>query len=72
MPVNTETTCLLPHTDVVLLLSVWHHWVKVYGFESATQILSGLWERCNKVLFFETGENEMPADFGLPSMGDSP
>jgi hypothetical protein len=72
MAITKETVCLLPQTDLVLLLSVWHHWVKMYGLPEASQILAALWERCGKVLFFETGEAEMTADFGLQMMGDSP
>lgn len=72
MAVNTETVFLLPKVELVLALSIWHHWVKAYGLETASFILSEIWKRCSKVMFFETGENEMTADFNLPTMGDSP
>jgi SAM-dependent methyltransferase len=72
MVINNETMQLLPKVDLVLLLSVWHHWVRSYGFDEAGHLLSALWEKCERVLFFETGEIEMSADFGLPAMGDSP
>ena len=71
MVINTETVNLLPSVDLILLLSVWHHWVRSYGLDQASQILSALWNKTEKVLFFETGETEMSADFGLPAMGDS-
>ncbi len=72
MEVNTETVCLLPVTDLVLLLSVWHHWVKVYGLDEATTLLALLWDKCGKIMFFETGEAEMTPDFGLSFLGNSP
>jgi len=71
MMINTETVSLLPSVDLILLLSVWHHWVRAYGLDQASQILSALWKKTERVLFFETGETEMSADFGLPAMGDS-
>jgi 2-polyprenyl-3-methyl-5-hydroxy-6-metoxy-1,4-benzoquinol methylase len=70
--INTETVRLLPQVDLILLLSVWHHWVREYGLETASQILAAVWQKTNKVLFFETGELEMPSEFGLSVMGDSP
>lgn len=72
MVVNRETARLLPQVDLVLLLSVWHHWVQAYGLAVAGEILSMVWARSNRVLFFETGEAEMPDEFGLPDMGATP
>jgi len=72
MAVSTATMCLLPKVDIVLLLSVWHHWVREHGFETAGQMLSAVWERSGKVLFFESGETEMTPEFGLSAMGNSP
>lgn len=70
--VGPDTVSLLPSTDVVLVLSVWHHWVFAYGLDQAGAILSALWDGCGRVLFFETGEEEMPATFGLPDMDGDP
>ncbi len=42
--------------------------MRAEGFEAATGMLAELWQRTGKVLFFDTGENEMPASFGLPAM----
>ncbi len=64
-PGNLE---LVPAADCTLCLSVWHHWVRSEGFEAATDMLAELWRRTGNVLFFDTGENEMPASFGLPAM----
>lgn len=68
LQVNPGTVAILPSGDTVLLLSVWHHWVKGFGFEAATAMLQQVWARTGKVLFFESGENEMPADYRLPAM----
>ncbi|MDB5057778.1 MAG: class SAM-dependent methyltransferase [Chloroflexi bacterium] len=72
MAVNLETTRLLPNVDLVLLLSVWHHWVRQYGLDDAGRLLSMVWEKTSKVLVFETGEAEMPEEFGLPDMTPTP
>lgn len=72
MLVSPGTATLLPKADLIVLTSVWHHWVLHYGLEGAGQIMSAVWERCGKVLIFETGEQEMPADFDLPPMEPSP
>lgn len=49
----------LPPVDVVLFLGVWHHMAKVYDFETTKMILSTLYQKTNKVLFFETGSSVM-------------
>lgn len=72
MAVSPKTVDLLPEVDMVLAMSIWHHWVRVYGFESATTILGRLWERCRVTMFFETGESEMPADYRLPDFVPTP
>jgi hypothetical protein len=66
--INLDTKALLPQVDLVLLLSVWHHWVRYMGQETAAELLSAVWEKTQKVLVFETGENEMGSHFGLPKM----
>ncbi|HXT35815.1 MAG TPA: class I SAM-dependent methyltransferase [Chloroflexota bacterium] len=72
MLVSPATASLLPNADLIVLTSVWHHWILHYGFDGAGQIMSTVWERCGKVLIFETGEQEMPAEFDLPPMDPSP
>jgi hypothetical protein len=66
--ITPETLDLLPEVDVVLCLSLWHHFVRSYGYEQATEMLRRIWERTRGVLFFDTGENEMPPSFRLPPM----
>jgi SAM-dependent methyltransferase len=72
MAVSVDTVALVPDADAILLLSVWHHWVRYFGLENATRLLSEIWRRCNKVLFFETGESEMPPRYRLPPMLPEP
>jgi hypothetical protein len=35
-------------------------------------MLQQVWARAGKVMFFETGENEMPPEYGLPAMTPTP
>jgi hypothetical protein len=42
--------------------------VRHYGFSKATEMLVTIWDRTGKVLFFDTGEDEMTPDFELPEM----
>lgn len=68
LSVGPETASLLPPADCTLFLSIWHHLVRDYGLERATEILATVWRRTGKILFFETGELEMPAYYHLPDM----
>jgi hypothetical protein len=43
----------LPESDVVLLLSVHHHWLMAYGPDVAGQMLQGIATRARRVLVFE-------------------
>lgn len=67
-----DTLGLLPATDCTLLLSLWHHLVRELGLDTATDLLRGLWDRTGKVMFFDSGEDEMPESFGLPRMVPTP
>jgi hypothetical protein len=58
----------VPKSDLMLFLSVWHHLVKAHGYEAAVGLLSQLWARTEQVMFFDTGEKELPPDYGLPSL----
>ena len=68
MEVTPSTIEQLPAADCVLLLSVWHHFVREWGFEAATGMLEAIWGKTGSLLFFETGEDEMPASWQLPPM----
>jgi SAM-dependent methyltransferase len=65
-----ETVGLLPAADAVVFLALWHHLVRSHGLDEATSMLETIWARTKHVLVFETGENEMPASYGLPRMPD--
>jgi hypothetical protein len=69
MAVDPDTVSLVPRADCTVLLSVWHHFVRDFGLEAATAMLTSLWNNTAKVLFFETGESdEMPRWWRLPEM----
>ena len=68
MTVTPKTVDLLPTTDVVVFFSLWHHFVRSYGVARATWLLEQIWLKTRHLLFFETGESEMPESFGLPAM----
>ena len=58
----------VPASDCTLCLSIWHHFVRYYGLEATTGMMATIWSRTGKVLFFDTGENEMTPEYGLPEM----
>lgn len=64
----SDTVELLGPVDCIVFLSVWHHLVMWGGLDHATTLLNQLWARTRVVMFFDTGENEMPDWFGLPAM----
>ena len=72
LAVDPSNVGLLPRCDSVLCLSLWHHFVHEHQLDGATSILEALWDRTRRVLFFDTGENEMPPSFGLPPMTPDP
>jgi len=58
----------VPASDCTVCLSIWHHFVRYNGLDAATEMLATIWSDTRKVLFFDTGENEMTPDYGLPEM----
>jgi hypothetical protein len=62
----------VPGADCTVCLSVWHHFVRYYGLESATEMLQSISAGTRKVLFFDTGENEMTPEYRLPPMAPDP
>ncbi|MFD9459547.1 hypothetical protein [Streptomyces sp. NPDC060027] len=72
LELRPDTLRLLPTADCTLLLSLWHHLVRELGLDAATHLLRGLWTRTGKVMFFDSGEDEMPESFGLPPMVPTP
>jgi SAM-dependent methyltransferase len=72
--IDLQTVSMLPNSDIVLLLSVFHHFVRYYGEEQAILILKKLAEKCNKQFYFETGQpNELEAKWAplMEFMGDT-
>jgi len=72
MHITPTNSILLPQVDVCLFLSTWHHLVRQYGLQEATDILKNLFLKTKKVLFFETGETEMPVEYKLPDFTPDP
>lgn len=62
----------VPAADCMLCLSIWHHFVRYHGLDAATEMMETIWARTQKVLFFDTGENEMTPEYGLPAMTPDP
>lgn len=54
--VTPQTVAALPRVDVIICMSVFHHWVRKLGLERATQIIDGIANRCD-FLVFETGQH---------------
>lgn len=61
-----------PKTDFVLLLSVWHHWVKVFGLNSARDMLIELIKNTDKKIYFESGDEDelslIREEYGISTM----
>ena len=72
LDVTPDSVGLLPEADAVVFLSTWHHLVNDFGVDGATRALAALWSKTRAVLFFETGEAEVPASWGLPPMEPTP
>lgn len=70
--ITPQTIDDMPCGDVSICLSVWHHWVREYGMNIATDLLKSLFAKTRKVLFFDTGEREMSADYHLPFADNDP
>jgi len=71
MRVDPDSVRLLPNTDITLLLSIWHHWVYEYGLDAATKMLISVWQTTSKVMFFESGQEEVAEEFKLPFQEDA-
>ena len=53
MDVKPDDVQRLPSFDVVLLLSVHHHWLRAYGPEQTEGMLRGLAEKTGRAMIFE-------------------
>lgn len=64
----------MPRFDTVINLSVFHHWVKGYGFDHAKEMMQVLADKCD-CLVFETGQSDEQGSQWpeiLKFMGDNP
>ncbi|HWV54430.1 class I SAM-dependent methyltransferase [Pseudorhodoplanes sp.] len=48
----------LPRTDIVVCLSIYHHWVRYFGRDSADAVLAAIAGRATEALVFDTGQPE--------------
>jgi hypothetical protein len=53
MDVKPDDVQRLPSFDVVLLLSVHHHWLRAYGPDQTRDMLRGLAARTSRAMIFE-------------------
>lgn len=55
LQLSPDTVALVPPADAILCLAVWHHFVRSYGLEPATELLGAIWARARMALVFESG-----------------
>lgn len=48
----------MPSFDAVIFMSVFHHWVKYYGYDDAMKRFHLLAKKINKYIIFETGQSD--------------
>ena len=56
MEITPENASLLPKGDMVICLSIFHHWIRKLGQEQTKIIMQGLADSSNKYLIFDTGQ----------------
>lgn len=56
--ITPETIDSIPSVDVILLLAVYHHWDREFGWEAADEMLRTLGSKCDRLLF-EIPERQM-------------
>lgn len=58
MTLDKECTQGLPVSDVVVCLSIFHHWVRHYGQDGAEEMLGMIAAKAGKALVFDSGQPE--------------
>lgn len=53
MAIDPDSVRGLPQVDVTLVLSVMHYWIQEYGWNVATDMLSIVWGKTRRCLYFE-------------------
>lgn len=56
--VTADSAAALPAVDVVICLSVFHHWVRKFGFSEARRVMEVVAARATRYLVFETGQHD--------------
>ena len=56
MEITPENAFLLPKVDMVICLSVFHHWIRKLGEAESLKIMKGLAGSANKYFVFDTGQ----------------
>jgi hypothetical protein len=72
--ITEDLISTLPKFEMTICTSIFHHWVRIYGKESAFRMMQGIADNTTKYLVFETGQNnEIDTRFYpyLEFMGDS-
>jgi SAM-dependent methyltransferase len=62
MEITPDNVSRLPKTDVVICLSVFHHWVRKLGQDKSRTIMEGLAGSAEKYFIFDTGQ---PDEIGV-------
>jgi len=74
--ISESSISRLQNFDNVIYLSIHHHMIKVYGFETATKILKCIANKTNKNLFFDfpypDAYKDNPSFAQIPEMGEDP
>ena len=62
--VNEENIDIFPKVDVVICLSIFHHWVRTFGEHGAKRIMGILSDRADNYFLFDTGQpNEVKKEW---------
>ncbi|MGN7613107.1 class I SAM-dependent methyltransferase [Magnetococcales bacterium HHB-1] len=75
MALNRSNISSLPQSDLVIFMSVYHHWVRHFGRDTADDMTQHLADKAGRFFVFETGQ---PDEIGagwcdeLTFMGEAP
>ncbi len=74
LEITEQTAATLPTADLVICLSIFHHWARKLGLDGATLIMRRLADHAGHCLVFETGQPDEPTDWAgdLHFMGTDP
>ncbi|KDE60420.1 hypothetical protein EL22_23590 [Halostagnicola sp. A56] len=60
--ITPETVSDLPESDIVLFLTVHHHWVSAFGFESAAEMIRMLCEKSDLFVYEPPGDRYLGSE----------